>query len=133
MQMLLNGGNRQNTLMGTLQLQSCLLRLDGTRLDEKDAGDDLQAVGDPVLLSSNSMSFSRNNSTTCRSMVRRSVMSKWWKVPLLAVSRQKRSERPLHSKIKELSAVLCVLLSTPERNGPDGDHAPGIERTIDHA
>lgn len=28
---------------------------------------------------------------------------------------------------------LVCLLSTPEQNGPDGDSAPGIERTIDHA
>ena len=49
MQMLLDGGDRQNALMRILQLQSRLLRLDGPRLDEEDAGDDLQAVGDAVL------------------------------------------------------------------------------------
>ena len=47
--MLLNGGDRQNPLVRVLQLQSRLLRLDGSRLDEEDAGDDLQAVGDAVL------------------------------------------------------------------------------------
>ena len=47
--MLLHGGDRQNALMRVLQLQPRLLRLDGSRLDEKDAGDDLQAVGDAVL------------------------------------------------------------------------------------
>ena len=49
MQMLLHGGDRQNPLMRVLQLQPRLLRLDGARLDEQDAGDDLQAVGDAVL------------------------------------------------------------------------------------
>src|ERR1700688_3413214 len=49
MQMLLNGGDRQNALMRIFQLQPRLLRLDGSRLHEKDAGDDLQAVCDTVL------------------------------------------------------------------------------------
>ena len=49
MQMPLHGGNRQHALMRIFQLQPGLLRLDRARLDEQDAGDDLQAVGDPVL------------------------------------------------------------------------------------
>ena len=38
-----------NALMRIFQLQSRFLRLDGPRLHEKDAGDDLKAVGDTVL------------------------------------------------------------------------------------
>src|SRR5665213_1378399 len=48
-QMLLDGRDRKNPLMRVFQLQPRLFRLDGPRLDEKDAGDDLQAVGDTVL------------------------------------------------------------------------------------
>jgi len=48
-QMLLNGGDRQDALMRVFQLQPRFLRLDGSRLDQQDAGDDLQAVGDAVL------------------------------------------------------------------------------------
>src|SRR5450830_1400613 len=49
MQMLLNGSYRENALMRILQLQSRFLRLHRPRLDEKDAGDDLQTVGNTVL------------------------------------------------------------------------------------
>jgi hypothetical protein len=51
-QVLLNGGNRQNALMRILQLQSRFLRLYGPRLDQKDAGDDLQTVGNSSKASS---------------------------------------------------------------------------------
>ena len=47
--MLLHGSDRQNALMRVLQLQPRLFRLDGSRLDEENTGDDLQAVGDAVL------------------------------------------------------------------------------------
>src|SRR4249920_4123443 len=35
--------------MRVLQLQSCLFRLDSARLDQENAGYDLQAIGDAVL------------------------------------------------------------------------------------
>ena len=47
--MLLHGGHRQHAPVRVLQLQARFLRLHGARLDEKDAGDDLQAVGDAML------------------------------------------------------------------------------------
>ena len=49
MQMLLNGSYRENALMRILQLQSRFLRLDGPRLDKKNAGNNLQTVGDTML------------------------------------------------------------------------------------
>ncbi len=49
MQVLLDGADRKNALMRVLQLQSCLFRLNRARLDQENAGYDLQAIGDTVL------------------------------------------------------------------------------------
>ena len=49
MQLLLHGGNRHDPLVRVLQMQTRLFRLHRPRLQQNDAGDDLQAVGNPVL------------------------------------------------------------------------------------
>ena len=47
-QLLLHGRHRHDTLVRVLQVLPGFLRLHGPRLQEKDAGDDLEAVGDAV-------------------------------------------------------------------------------------
>ena len=48
-ELLLHGGDRHDALMRIFQMDTCLLRLHRTRLHQKDACDDLQAIGNPVL------------------------------------------------------------------------------------
>ena len=47
--MVLDGGNRHHPIMGILQVQPTFLRRDRAGLQQQHAGDDLQAIGDPVL------------------------------------------------------------------------------------
>jgi hypothetical protein len=49
MEMALDRGDRHHPLVRVAQLQPGLLRADGARLEQQDAGDDLEAVGNPVL------------------------------------------------------------------------------------
>ena len=49
MEVLLHGGHRHHPLMRVLQMQACLFRLYGACLEKQDAGNELEAVGDPVL------------------------------------------------------------------------------------
>ena len=49
MQLPLHGGNRHNPLVRVLQMKTRLLGLHRLRLQQNDARDDLQAVGNPVL------------------------------------------------------------------------------------
>jgi hypothetical protein len=48
-QVRLHLGHRDHPLVGVLQVEAGLLGGDGPGLEQQDAGDDLQAVGDPVL------------------------------------------------------------------------------------
>jgi hypothetical protein len=48
-QLLLNGCNRHDALVGILEMETRLFRLHGPRLEQKNAGDNLKAIGDAVL------------------------------------------------------------------------------------
>ncbi len=49
MELLLHGGNRHDPLVRVLQMSAGLFRIDPLRLQQDDACDDLQAVGNSVL------------------------------------------------------------------------------------
>ena len=46
--MLLHGGDRKHALVGVLEVATGFVRLDASRLQQQNAGDDLQAVGDAM-------------------------------------------------------------------------------------
>jgi hypothetical protein len=94
-EMLLERRHGHNSVMGVMKVETSFIRLDPARTQQEHAGDNLEAVGDPVLKLLQQDAVSRTRSSLLFSATRASVTS--------AIDRSKRT--PVRIAVVELVGV----------------------------